>query len=175
MASSSSSSIRSTSTDVNDDVFDLVIIGAGISGINCAYRLQTELPHLKFVILEGRDSIGGTWDLFRYPGVRSDSNMYTLGFTWHPWTFDRPIATGNEIMEYLTDAVARHRLDRLICFRHRVLSADWSSADKVWSLSVDGHYKRGIKATWVILSTGYYDYESPLRPDIPGLDSFQGR
>lgn len=164
-----------TSTDVN--AYDVVIIGAGISGINCAYRLQKQFAHLKFVVLEARDNIGGTWDLYRYPGVRSDSDMYNMGFPWHPWPFDYPIGTGEEIMEYITDAVSKNHLARFIRFRHRVLSADWSTADKAWRLSVayDNHQTKSINASWIIQGTGYYDYESPLQPEIPGLESFRGK
>lgn len=159
------------------ETFDVLIVGAGLSGINCAYRLKTKLPHVKFVLLEGRDQIGGTWDLYRYPGVRSDSDIYSIGFSWHRWSFDNPIATGAQILEYITDAVSKHRLDQYIRFRHKVLSADWSTADQNWNLTVrneDGQPTL-FKARWIVLGTGYYDYESPLQPDIPGLNSFKGK
>ncbi|KAI1393003.1 putative flavin-binding monooxygenase [Hypoxylon trugodes] len=159
------------------EILDVLIIGAGISGINCAYRLQTDLPHVKFAILEGRDRIGGTWDLYRYPGVRSDSDIYSMGFAWHPWSFDQPIATGDQIVEYLSDAVSKNHLDRHIRFRHMVSSANWSTPDQNWTLVAkdhDGLYKY-FRARWIILGTGYYDYDTPLHADIPGLDSFKGQ
>ncbi|OTA63978.1 putative flavin-binding monooxygenase [Hypoxylon sp. EC38] len=162
---------------VDAETLDVVIVGAGISGINCAYRLQTELPHVKFIILEARDRIGGTWDLYRYPGVRSDSDIYTLGFAWHRWPIHQPIATGAQIMEYLSDAVSKHCLERYIRFHHRVLSANWSIKDQYWDLvAVDReNLSKHIRARWIILGTGYYDYNTPLQPDIPGLDSFKGK
>ncbi|KAJ2996999.1 hypothetical protein NUW58_g790 [Xylaria curta] len=158
------------------EAFDVIIIGAGISGINCAYRLLTELPHLKFAILEARDTIGGTWDLYRYPGVRSDSDMYTLGFAWQPWSSNHPVATGDQIMEYLTEAVSKHHLNQFIRFNHRVVSANWSSTGRSWKLSVahGDQQTKNIDCRWIVLGTGYYDYESPLQPVIPGLDSFKG-
>ncbi|KAI1743140.1 putative flavin-binding monooxygenase [Xylaria scruposa] len=163
--------------DDDGETFDVIIVGAGISGINCAYRLQTELPHLKLLVLEARDNIGGTWDLYRYPGVRSDSDIYTMGFAWHPWSFDHPIATGNQIMEYLTAAVSKHQLDRFIRFRHRVLSADWSAAQRSWTLSITQQNSppKSIMSRWIVLGTGYYDYESPAQPAVPGLESFKGK
>ncbi|KAF2973527.1 hypothetical protein GQX73_g155 [Xylaria multiplex] len=157
------------------ETLDVAVIGAGISGINIAYRLTKELPHLKFQVLEARNSIGGTWDLYRYPGVRSDSDISTLGFEWHPWPFDRFLATGDEILEYLTTAVSKNRLDRYIRFGHRVLSADWSTADQSWTLSIAHHTPSLISSRWIILSTGYFDYETPLQQDIPGLDTFKGK
>ena len=90
--------------------FDVLVIGSGISGINAAYHLQNELPQCRFAVLEARDSIGGTWDLFRYPGIRSDSDLYTFGFTWHKWNRSNPIAEGGDILEYLDDAITSYRL-----------------------------------------------------------------
>ncbi|KAI0387176.1 putative flavin-binding monooxygenase [Hypomontagnella monticulosa] len=157
--------------------FDVIIVGAGISGINCAYRLQTELPRVKFAILEGRDRIGGTWDLHKFPGLRCDSDINCLGFEWHRWTFDHPIASGSEILEYLSDAVSTHHLDRYIRFRHKVLSTNWSTPGQHWNVvAVDHNEKhKRFRARWIVLGTGYYDYDTSPRPDIPGLDNFKGK
>ncbi|KAI1376301.1 putative flavin-binding monooxygenase [Hypoxylon crocopeplum] len=168
---------KSQLTSTEAEIFDVLIVGAGISGINCAYRLQAELPHVKFALLEGRDRIGGTWDLYKYPGVRTDSDIHSMGFTWHRWSFDHPIATGAQIMEYLADAVSKHRLAQYIRLRHKVLSVNWSTADQNWNLVVMDHddlFKR-FRARWIILGTGYYDHDTPLQTDIPGLDGFKGK
>ncbi|PTU23728.1 hypothetical protein P175DRAFT_0428876 [Aspergillus ochraceoroseus IBT 24754] len=165
--------------------YDVIIIGAGISGINAAYRLQTELPHYRYTILEARDQLGGTWDLFKYPGIRSDSDLFTFGFAWHPWDQDKPIAEGPLIVDYLTRTTQRYGIDRRIQYQHRVRGADWSSADHTWSLTVeppaagDDHPHPPMKvlsARFLIFATGYYDYHTPLPADIPGLDTtFQGQ
>uniref|UniRef100_P9WEF4 FAD-containing monooxygenase vniE n=1 Tax=Virgaria nigra TaxID=1085564 RepID=VNIE_VIRNI len=156
--------------------FDVVIVGAGMSGINCAYRLKTKHPGISFIILESRDEIGGTWDLFRYPGVRSDSQTYTYGFAWHPWPFTKPIADGLEIREYLHDAVSKHRIRDHMRFCHTVSSADWRSQSQEWDLLADHERQpRRFIARWLIMGTGYLDYQSPTKPSIPGLDVFKGK
>ncbi|KAK8071137.1 hypothetical protein PG997_011340 [Apiospora hydei] len=163
--------------DPNDpEFFDVVIVGAGLSGINCAYRLMKQQPGTSFVILDGRDSIGGVWDQFRYPGVRSDSQIYTYGLSWHRWPFTKPIAEGSEIMEYLHDAVSKYHIDDHVRFRHKVSKIDWSSQRQEWRVTADhqGQPRRYL-ARWIIMGTGYVDYESPIEPDIPGLDNFKGR
>lgn len=164
-----------TSTEAEN--FDVIIVGAGISGINCAYRLQTELPHVKFAVLESRDRIGGTWDLHQFPGIRCDSDIHSLGFAWHRWAFDYPIASGSQILEYLADAISTHHLGQYIRFRHKVLSANWSTADQDWSIVAIDHNEKQkrFRARWMILGTGYYDYDMAPRADIPGLDNFTGK
>ncbi|KAJ3559919.1 hypothetical protein NPX13_g9473 [Xylaria arbuscula] len=158
------------------EAFDILIIGAGISGINTAYRLQTQLPGATFAILEGRGDVGGTWDLFRYPGIRSDSDLFTFGFQWEPWPYETPIARGPLIRDYMKKCVAKYNLDRYIRFHHKVLSADWSKATEQWKIVAehDGRTKE-FKAPWVIFGTGYYDYENPAKTTIPGLDKFKGK
>ncbi|RJE21585.1 Flavin-binding monooxygenase [Aspergillus sclerotialis] len=155
--------------------FDVIIIGGGISGINAAYRIQSELPGYTYALLEARDSIGGTWDLFRYPGIRSDSDLFTFGFSWHPWNQDNPIAEGGSIAKYMKETAKEHGIDKHILHRHRLLSANWSTADSTWSLNVDNDgVEKNYTARFIIFGTGYYDYHTPLQTTIPGLDDFQG-
>ncbi|RYP06607.1 hypothetical protein DL764_003059 [Monosporascus ibericus] len=156
--------------------FDVVIIGAGPSGLNSAYRLKTQLAGLTFTVLEGRDDIGGTWDLFRYPGIRSDSDLYTYGFSWHPWPFANPIAEGHLIKSYLKEAVSRHGLSDSIHLRHKVVAADWSSESQRWHLVVNhGSETKRFQARFIVLGAGYFDYQSPLEAEIPGLEGFAGK
>ncbi|RYP58507.1 hypothetical protein DL769_008923 [Monosporascus sp. CRB-8-3] len=156
--------------------FDVVIIGAGTAGLNSAYRLKTQLPGLTFTVLEGRDDIGGTWDLFKYPGIRSDSDLYTYGFSWHPWPFAHPIAEGHLIKSYFKECVSRHGLSDSIHLRHKVEAADWSSELQRWRLVVshDGETKY-FQARFIVLGAGYFDYQSPLKTEIPGLENFAGK
>lgn len=159
----------------SERTFDVVIVGGGISGINAAYRIQSELPGYSYAVLEARDSIGGTWDLFRYPGIRSDSDLFTFGFSWHPWNQDNPIAEGSSIAKYMKDTTKQHGIDSHILLRHRLRSADWSSSDNVWSLNVDNDGdQKTYSARFIIFGTGYYDYHTPLQTSIPGIDDFQG-
>jgi len=116
--------------------FDVVIIGAGLSGIGAGYRLQTRCPGKRYVILESRDAIGGTWDLFRYPGVRSDSDMFTLGYPFRPWKEAEAIADGPSILKYVRETAQEYDIDRHIRYQHRVLSASWSSESARWLLDV---------------------------------------
>ncbi|KAL4971481.1 hypothetical protein BDW66DRAFT_146074 [Aspergillus desertorum] len=158
--------------------YDVVIVGAGISGINSAYRLQTQLPHLRYTILEARGSLGGTWDLFKYPGIRSDSDLFTFGFAWHPWDQDNAIAEGPAIVNYLKRTTAQYGIDRHIQYGQHLRGADWSSADSTWSLSVENtadEQMKTLSARFIIFGTGYYDYETPLQTEIPGLDQFTGQ
>src|SRR5579864_7869812 len=112
--------------------FDVLIVGAGLSGIGAAYHLQSECPKKTYLLLEGRNAIGGTWDLFRYPGVRSDSDMYTLGYRFRPWTDAKAIADGPSILAYVRDTAAEAGIDKRIRFRHRVTSAAWSTEQSQW-------------------------------------------
>ncbi|KAF2258344.1 FAD/NAD(P)-binding domain-containing protein [Lojkania enalia] len=156
--------------------YDVLVIGAGIAGINAGYRLQTALPDYSYAILEGRHELGGTWSLFKYPGIRSDSDLHTFGFSFNPWLKPNSIATGESIIEYLNETVSKFGIDRHIQYNHKVTSADWSSDQQQWRLEVDyeGHTKI-YHAKFVIMGTGYYDYEKPLEAKIPGLDNFQGK
>ena len=116
---------------------DVVIVGAGISGISAAWHLQDRCPDKSYVILERRENLGGTWDLFKYPGIRSDSDMFTLGFRFKPWTSEKAIADGPSIMAYLQETVAEYGIDKHIRNRQNVLSADWSDAEGRWTVRVD--------------------------------------
>lgn len=155
--------------------FHIIIIGAGLSGINAGYRLQSELPGCDFTILEGRHTMGGTWDLFRYPGVRSDSDLHTFGFSWRPWLGEKSIADGELIRAYLRESAEAVGIEQKICYRHKVTSANWSSTEQLWTLNVDTEsQKMKYQARFVIFCTGYYNYKEPLTADIPGLDNFKG-
>jgi cation diffusion facilitator CzcD-associated flavoprotein CzcO len=154
---------------------DVIIVGAGISGIDAGYRVQTELPGYTYTILESRNAIGGTWDLFRYPGIRSDSDLHTFGFPWRPWSKANTIADGESIRNYVRESAEKYGIDRKIQFHHKLESADWSSEDQQWKLSVHANgEQKTFAARFMILSTGYYDYNEPLKANIPGIDNFKG-
>ncbi|MGV5050382.1 NAD(P)/FAD-dependent oxidoreductase [Rhodococcus pyridinivorans] len=154
---------------------DVLIVGAGLSGIDAGYRLQTQCPDLGYAILESRDAIGGTWDLFRYPGIRSDSDMYTLGFPFRPWRGEKSIADGPDILQYIRDTAAEFGIDRRIRFGHRVIDASWSSEDARWTVRAStGHGTVEMSCSFLYLCSGYYSYESGYLPDIPGLQDFAG-
>ena len=155
---------------------DVVVVGAGLSGVGAGYRLQTMCPGKSYAILEAREDLGGTWDLFRYPGVRSDSDMATLGFSFEPWTGRDSIADGDQILSYIRRTAAKHGIDRRIRFGHKVIAADWSSAGASWHLTVesDGR-RRELTCSFLYLCSGYYDYAAGHRPDFPGEESFAGR
>src|SRR5882672_9529307 len=125
------------SAAIPTDDLDVLIVGAGLSGIGAAYRLKTECPTKRFAVLEGRDVIGGTWELFRYPGIRSDSDMFTLAYPFHPWKAAKAIADGPAILSYIRETATRFAIDPHIRFRHRIVSARWSSADSRWTLDVE--------------------------------------
>jgi cation diffusion facilitator CzcD-associated flavoprotein CzcO len=163
---------------------DVLIVGAGISGIAAAYYLQTRCPHKTYTILEGRDAIGGTWDLFRYPGVRSDSDMHTLGYSFRPWREAKAIADGPSILKYIRETAAEYGIDQKIRFGHQVRCATWSSADATWTVeaetgadSPDGAERQIVRFTcnFLYMCSGYYDYAHGYTPDWPGVERFAGR
>ena len=155
---------------------DIVIVGAGISGINAAYRVQTELPDLSYTILESRGGIGGTWDFWKYPGVRSDSDLHTFGFPWQPWTEQKAIADGESIVKYIRGTAAQHGIDKRVEYHHKVLHANWSTDWQSWRLtvSVNGEKEVVYNARYMLLCAGYYDYEEALPTTINGLENFRG-
>ncbi|CAN3128040.1 flavin-containing monooxygenase [Mycobacterium sp. smrl_JER01] len=154
---------------------DVLIIGAGISGIGAAYRIQERNPALKYTILERRSRIGGTWDLHRYPGIRSDSDIFTLSFPWEPWTRPENVADGADIRTYLTETAHKHGIDRHIRFDTRVTSANWDSNTDTWTVQAEQNgASRVHRARFLFFATGYYDYDHPYRPDFPGLENFTG-
>ncbi len=158
--------------------FDTLIIGAGLSGIGSAVHLQQRCPGQRFAILEGRERLGGTWDLFRYPGVRSDSDMHTLGYAFKPWTDGQAIADGPSILQYILDTAQEHGLLPHIRLGHRVVRAAWSSPQARWLLTVErGPAKERLQLScnflWVC--SGYYNYAHGYTPDFPGLKQFKGR
>lgn len=156
--------------------FDVLIVGAGISGIGAAVHLQDKSPSSSFAILEGREHLGGTWDLFRYPGVRSDSDMFTLGYGFKPWTRDKSIASGESIRDYLGEAVDDHGLRSRIRLGHRVVSADWSSASDTWTLRVEcGSQQFELTCSFLLMCSGYYSYKGGYTPELPGRDCFEGQ
>ena len=154
---------------------DVVIVGAGIAGISAAWHLQDRCPTKSYLILEARDNLGGTWDLFKYPGFRCDSEMFTLGFRFKPWTDERSIADGPTIWNYVNDAATENGIDKHIRYGHRVVSADWSTRDEHWVLSVDrAGEKLEMTCSFLHACSGYYDYGKGYRPAFPNEDAFAG-
>jgi len=154
---------------------DILIVGAGISGIGLAAHLSKHSPQLSFEIIERRDSFGGTWDLFKYPGIRSDSDMSTFGFNFKPWKKESVLASGSAIKNYLAEVVQEFNLSSKIHFQHRVISANYDSASRKWSVVVDA---QGKKQTWianfVLGCTGYYNYDQGFQPEFPNQEAFKG-
>jgi len=158
------------------DQLDVLIVGAGISGIDAAYHLQTRCPGKTYAILEARDRIGGTWDLFRYPGIRSDSDMYTLGFPFRPWTGDKAIADGASIRDYVEETAREFGIYEKIRFGHRAVRASWSSAQARWTVEVESDLgARRYSCAFLFMGSGYYDYRQGYRPEWPGEDRYSGR
>lgn len=153
-----------------------MIIGAGLSGIAAGYHLQTTLPAKSYAIFEGREVMGGTWDLFRYPGIRSDSDMFTLGYSFRPWRAAKAIADGDSILTYIQETAAEFGIDRKIRYRHWVKTARWSSTEARWELDVDvAGVTKKVSCRFLILCSGYYDYAEGYTPELPGRAAFRGR
>ncbi|HME47627.1 NAD(P)/FAD-dependent oxidoreductase [Mycobacterium sp.] len=154
---------------------DVVIVGAGISGISAAWHLQERCPTKSYAVLEARDNLGGTWDLFKYPGIRSDSDMYTLGFRFKPWTSGKAIADGASIMSYLAETTAEFGIDKHIRYHHKVIAADWSDARNQWTLRVDRDGEElDITCSFLFACSGYYNYDEGYSPEFPGSEDFEG-
>ena len=178
MTTESTGTSATADSILSEQPLDVVVLGAGISGIGAAHYLTTEHPGKSFVILESRDSIGGTWDLFRYPGIRSDSDLNTFGYEFKPWRDPQAIADAPRILDYLREAVAEDRLESKIAFNRRAVSADWSEAEQLWTLTVK-HNDTGetseVKTRWVFAGTGYYNYDEGFTPEFAGSDDFAGQ
>ena len=158
--------------------FDVIVVGAGISGIGSAYRLQKECPDRSFVILEGRPNLGGTWDLFRYPGIRSDSDMHTLGFSFKPWKAAKSIADGPAILEYLEETVDEFEIREKIKFNHHVSAAEWSNEKDCWTLRVSNSETGDISdytCNFLLMCSGYYSYKSGYTPSFEGVETYSGQ
>ena len=162
---------------MTSEYFDVVIVGAGLSGIGAAYHLQDKSPGKSYVVLEGREAIGGTWDLFRYPGIRSDSDMHTLGYNFKPWLADKAIADGPSILNYVKETAAENNIDGNIRYGHLVKKASWSSKESVWKIEAQ---RRGadqtiaIRCNFLLMCSGYYSYEGGYKPDFKGSERFRG-
>lgn len=161
--------------------FDVLIVGAGLSGIDAAHHLQEQCPKKSYVIVEQRERIGGTWDLFRYPGIRSDSDMLTMGYSFRPWTLPQTISPGGDIRNYIEDTAKEEGIDRHIRFRHRIVRAEWSTRDAAWIVDAVRTLADGseepvtLSANFLFSCAGYYRYSSGYTPEFPGSDSFRGR
>jgi cation diffusion facilitator CzcD-associated flavoprotein CzcO len=157
--------------------FDVLVMGAGLSGIGAGAYLERDCPWANYAVFEARDAIGGTWDLFRYPGIRSDSDMYTLGYSFRPWDGDKAIADGASILQYIKDTATEAGVDKHIRFHHRIVSADWSSADALWNVvaeRTDTGETVQVTAGFLYSCAGYYRYDHGYRPDFNGLEQFAG-
>jgi len=156
---------------------DVIIVGAGLSGVGAAVHLETQCPGKSYVILEGRPSMGGTWDLFRYPGVRSDSDMHTLGYRFKPWREAKAIADGPSILNYVKEAAAEYRVDQHIRYEHLATTATWSSADATWTVEasrMDTGDSVRFTCNFLFMCAGYYSYRHGHTPEFEGRERFKG-
>ena len=151
---------------------DVVIVGAGLSGIGMAWHLQDRCPGKSYAIIEARESSGGTWDLFRYPGVRSDSDMQTLGYRFKPWTGSKALADGPSILSYVREAAAEAGIDAQIRYGHRVVRAEWSTPDARWTVHVEG--REPLTCRFLLMCSGYYRYDEGFTPPFEGREDFGG-
>jgi monooxygenase len=157
---------------------DVLIVGAGLSGIGAARRLQAGCPWADYAIFEARGAIGGTWDLFRYPGIRSDSDMFTLGYPFKPWAGEKAIADGDSILAYIEETAVEAGIDKRIRFHHRIVSAEWSTDDARWTVTAersDTGETVTVTCDFYFSCSGYYRYDHGYQPDFAGLDRFQGQ
>lgn len=167
-----------TAPQTDSSYVDVLIVGAGLSGIGSARHLQHACPDRSFALLESRDTLGGTWDLFRYPGIRSDSDMYTLGYSFKPWLGNKSLADGGSILNYLREAASETGVDKHIRYKHKVLGASWSSQASMWTVvaqRTDTGEQLELRCLFLLMCSGYYDYENGYTPEFPESASFKGR
>lgn len=160
------------------DHVDVLIVGAGLSGISAAWHLQDRCPGRSYAIVEAREALGGTWDLFRYPGIRSDSDKYTFGYRFKPWRGSQALADGPDIRAYIEETAREHGIDRRIRYQHRMVSAEWSSEEARWTVHLEVGPDRTpaqITCGFLYACTGYYDYDQGHSPTWPGMEAFQGK
>jgi len=170
--------LKTATTNSGSQSVDVLIIGAGLSGIGGACHLRRNCPDRSFMILESREASGGTWDLFRYPGIRSDSDMYTFGYGFKPWNDKSSIADGHKILRYIREAAAEYDVEQHIRYQHKVLSANWSSTDQRWLVTAelgDTGEQVSIDCQFIFSCSGYYDYDQGYTPEFAGIDDFKGR
>ena len=162
--------------EVTVEYFDIIIIGAGLSGIGAAYHLQKNCPNQSYIILEARESLGGTWDLFRYPGIRSDSDMHTLGYNFKPWLQAKAIADGESILQYIQETAQENQIEPQIRYGHRVTTARWSSQDATWTLECSTTQNTvSLSCNFLLMASGYYRYDRGYTPEFPGRERFTGQ
>jgi len=157
---------------VSTEHLDVVIVGAGLSGIGTACHLERELPDHRYAVLEARDDLGGTWSLFRYPGIRSDSDMHTLGYRFRPWSSATALADGPSILSYVRETAQEYGVAEKIRYGHRLTRASWDSDTQRWTLEIPGH--EPLTCSFLLMCSGYYRYDQGYTPDLPGLDRFGG-
>jgi len=170
--------LKTATTNSGNQSVDVLIIGAGLSGIGGACHLRRNCPDRSFMILESREASGGTWDLFRYPGIRSDSDMYTFGYGFKPWSDKSSIADGHKILRYIREAAAEYDVEQHIRYQHKVLSANWSSTDQRWLVTAelgDTGEQVTIDCQFIFSCSGYYDYDQGYTPEFAGIDKFKGQ
>ncbi|MEQ3697307.1 MAG: NAD(P)/FAD-dependent oxidoreductase [Pseudomonadales bacterium] len=169
--------MMNTNEDNNPPIFDTIIVGAGISGIGAAYYFQRDCPNKSYTILEGRAQLGGTWDLFKYPGIRSDSDLYTFAYEFKPWRSRKSIASAQLILDYLNETADEYQIREHIQFSTQVRRAEWCSEESLWTvttLNSESGETSVLKAHWIFSATGYYDYDEGFLPKFNNLDSFDG-
>ena len=172
---SSSSPTNTNTCNTHSSSFDVLVVGAGMSGISAAYYLMKMCPNHSFAILEGRSSLGGTWDLFKYPGVRSDSDMHTLGFSFKPWTKEKTISDGASILKYLQDTASEFGIKNHIRFNHSVTAANWSNSELTWTVKASNNGKAlAFTCKFLFMCSGYYSFKGGYKPNFPGENHFQG-
>ncbi len=176
MVQTSSQSEPASTTSARSEHFDVIIVGAGISGVGAAYHLGDQCPEKSFVVLEGLEDFGGTWRMHHYPGIRSDSDLYTFGYRFKPWT-GRPVATGPEILKYMGEVIGENDLSRHIRYQHRIANASWSSDTNRWTLDVtktDTGETLHFTTNFLWMCQGYYRHAEGYTPDWPGMDQYRG-